>query len=88
MGNHVHLGKSKIKDNTKELSFNKWGSEALYSYSALPYSKVFDVNESAKAFGYTLGRETYDLSMMVIIGILFRFIGYICLTVLNRRRQN
>lgn len=70
-----------------EISFNKWGSEALYSYSVKHYKHIYNVPQSASEFGYTIDREKLDLAVMFILGSAFRLIGFIGLTFLNRYRQ-
>lgn len=70
-----------------ELSFNKWGNEALYSATLNPVRHVFDVENSAELYGYTLGREYIDIVAMFVIGIIFRVLAYISLRLVNRDKQ-
>lgn len=70
-----------------ELSFNKWANEALFSSVLMPTQHIYDVHESAEIYGYTLGRENVDLAAMVVIGLIFRVLGYVALRLVNRDKQ-
>lgn len=70
-----------------EMSFNKWGAEALFSSSLRPYDAVYDIKDTAEANGYTLDREGFDLFMMFVIGVCFRVAAFIGLKLKDRAKQ-
>ncbi|KAJ3274969.1 hypothetical protein HK104_003993 [Borealophlyctis nickersoniae] len=70
-----------------EMSFNKWGAEAMYSASLEPYRGVFDIDASAEQFGYTLGQVGKDLGIMFVIGIVQRVVAFGLLIWTNRDKQ-
>ncbi|KAJ3394360.1 hypothetical protein HDU92_006939 [Lobulomyces angularis] len=69
-----------------EISFNKWGTEALFSSSVTPMSSVYKVDDIADFFGYSLNQEYTDLGMMLLIGVVFRVFSYFGLIFINRNK--
>jgi hypothetical protein len=69
------------------MSFNRWGAEALYSESLTWYQGVYDLDQSAAQFGYTLYRTGFDLLIMIVCGVILRGIAFLLLIGLNRDRQ-
>ncbi|KAL2918456.1 hypothetical protein HK105_201857 [Polyrhizophydium stewartii] len=70
-----------------ELSFNKWGAEALYSEALAPYRGIYMVDFSAEQLGYTLDRFGFDVAMMLAIGVAWRVVGFVLMIALNRDKQ-
>ncbi|KAI3631015.1 hypothetical protein MIR68_010505 [Amoeboaphelidium protococcarum] len=71
-----------------DLSYARWGAEAWYSEELLLFDGVFEIyNVSAAVFGFTLGRYLVDIIIMIIIGCVWRVIGYLLLICLNRQKQ-
>jgi hypothetical protein len=70
-----------------ETSFNKWATEALFSSALLPTQHIYDVQEAADSYGFTLGRENTDLAYIILIGVVFRALGYVALVFVNRDKQ-
>ncbi|KAJ3324504.1 hypothetical protein HDV06_006915 [Boothiomyces sp. JEL0866] len=70
------------------ISYNRWGTELFYSGEVSPMRNIYQVDQiSQPIFGYTLGREVFDLMMMLIIGIALRLIGYIAIRLYNMEKQ-
>ncbi|KAJ3190607.1 hypothetical protein HK101_008560 [Irineochytrium annulatum] len=70
-----------------ELSFNKWAAEAQYSTSITLYKNVYDIEQSAAVWGYSLNQPTMDFVMAFVLGVVSRGIGYILLICLHRDKQ-
>ncbi|KAL2916645.1 hypothetical protein HK105_203757 [Polyrhizophydium stewartii] len=70
-----------------ELSFNKWGAEAMFSDSIWPYRDVYMIDLTAKTFGYTMNRFSVDVAMMFAIGVAWRIIAFVLMIVMNRDKQ-
>ncbi|KAJ3085836.1 hypothetical protein HK102_013788 [Quaeritorhiza haematococci] len=70
-----------------EMSFNKWGTEALFSEAVSSYKHVYDMTIAANAFGYTLDRTPMDLGIMFVIGVIHRIVAFVLLIVVNRDKQ-
>ncbi|TPX47429.1 hypothetical protein SeMB42_g03315 [Synchytrium endobioticum] len=70
-----------------DLSFNRWGAEALYSESLTWYQDVYDLEQSASQFGYVLYRTGFDLFVMLMLGLFLRCIAFVLLILLNRDKQ-
>ncbi|TPX35033.1 hypothetical protein SmJEL517_g02426 [Synchytrium microbalum] len=70
-----------------DLSFNRWGAEALYTESLYWYQDVYDLAQSADQFGYVLYRTGFDLFVMVMLGLFLRAIAFVLLIVMNREKQ-
>jgi len=70
-----------------EMSFNKWGTEALFSSTVREQKQIFNVDQTARSFGYTVNQEVRDLCMMFLIGVLFRIGAFLGLVLVNRNKQ-
>ncbi|KAL7746683.1 hypothetical protein RI367_007962 [Sorochytrium milnesiophthora] len=71
----------------QEMSFNKWGAEALYGEALALYDGVYDIQTASSGYGYTLYRYWTDIGMMVIIGCVFRVIAFLLMVFTHRDRQ-
>ncbi|KAJ3269064.1 hypothetical protein HDV01_001904 [Terramyces sp. JEL0728] len=69
------------------LSYNRWATEIFYSGELGPFRGFYDIDRSVSLFGYTLGREGFDMCIMIIIGVVLRIIGFLCLVGWNRQKQ-
>ncbi|KAL7748707.1 hypothetical protein RI367_005860 [Sorochytrium milnesiophthora] len=70
-----------------ELSFNKWGAEALYWEGVGQFDGVYDIQSVANNQGYTLDRFWFDAGMMAVLGCAFRVIALGLMLVTHRDRQ-
>ncbi|KAJ3211226.1 hypothetical protein HDU67_004669 [Dinochytrium kinnereticum] len=70
-----------------ELSYNKWAAEAQYASTLSYYTHVYDTERSAAFFGYSLNQINLDYSMILVIGVGLRMIGFALLVMLNRDKQ-
>ncbi|KAJ3337512.1 hypothetical protein HDU93_001005 [Gonapodya sp. JEL0774] len=70
-----------------DLSFNLWGSEALFSQYVNLYANVYDVEQARRAYGYTVGREATDLLAMFALGLGQRVIAFVLMIVMDRDKQ-
>lgn len=70
-----------------ELSYGKWGTEALVSDEVFAYNGIYDMNSAAAFFGYTLNRYAFDIGMMVLIGSLLRVVALVLMILTHRDRQ-
>ncbi|KAJ3096579.1 hypothetical protein HDU97_005753 [Phlyctochytrium planicorne] len=70
-----------------EFSFNKWATEAMYTFSVSYYTHVYDTQRSSEVFGYTLNRTGLDYFMAFFIGALMRVAAFILLVFMNRDKQ-
>jgi hypothetical protein len=70
-----------------EISYNRWGTEALFNEEVNMVRHVYQVDDiSAKNWGYSLDRYGMDVGMMIVIGFVYRVIAYLLLIFLNRRK--
>ncbi|KAJ3257024.1 hypothetical protein HK103_005008 [Boothiomyces macroporosus] len=76
------------------IQFNMWGCEAqcnyhltLVSETLKVYEHVYENQFAIDGFGYTLDRTIFDFVMMIVIGIVWRIMGYVTLVGLNRDKQ-
>ncbi|KAJ3315090.1 hypothetical protein HDV04_004231 [Boothiomyces sp. JEL0838] len=70
------------------ISYNRWGTELFYSGELSPMKTIYQVDQiSQPIFGYTLGREGFDLLMMITIGVVLRIIGFIAIRLYNLEKQ-
>lgn len=64
----------------QSLSYARWSSEYFMHVETLPYRAQFLVEEiSAAAFGYELNRPAVDITMMIVLGLMYRLLAYIAL---------
>lgn len=71
-----------------DLSYARWFSEAFVSSELEPFEGVYQIDEiTVVNYGYTLRRVGLDLGIGFIIGTVFRIVGYLLLTMLNRSKQ-
>ena len=69
------------------LSYGTWGSEALYAGELETYSKFYMTSVGADAFGYDLGRFSFDIGMMIILGFAYRMVAFVLLLLTHRDKQ-
>ncbi|KAJ3276162.1 hypothetical protein HDV01_005610 [Terramyces sp. JEL0728] len=70
------------------ISYNRWGTELFYSGELSPKRDIYQVDQvSQPIFGYTLGREGFDLAVMLAIGVVLRIIGFIAIRLYNQEKQ-
>ncbi|KAI8843068.1 hypothetical protein BC829DRAFT_420151 [Chytridium lagenaria] len=70
-----------------EMSFNKWAAEAHYSLSLRFYKHVYDTDMSARLYGYTLGQVVKDFVACLLLGVVWRVIGFVLMVTLNKEKQ-
>ncbi|KAJ3217335.1 hypothetical protein HDU67_008137 [Dinochytrium kinnereticum] len=70
-----------------ELSFNKWAAEAHYALNTSFYRLVYDVELSANIYGYSLGQVITDFVACMLLGVMWRVIGFVLMVSLNREKQ-
>ncbi|KAJ3101513.1 hypothetical protein HDU96_009963 [Phlyctochytrium bullatum] len=70
-----------------ELSFNKWTAEAHYAMATQIYHDLYDVERAAAFFGYSVNQAGLDLLMALLLGFVWRFVGFLLLVGLNRAKQ-
>jgi len=64
----------------QEISYTRYANELWVHMEVNPYRKTFVAeNIPAGSFGFTLDRPIYDITMMVVLGLLMRGAAYICL---------
>ncbi|KAJ3273175.1 hypothetical protein HDV01_004690 [Terramyces sp. JEL0728] len=69
------------------IQFNMWGCEAQFSETLKVYENVYENQFAIDGFGYTLDRTLFDFLMMVVIGLVWRVMGYITLVSLHKKKQ-
>jgi hypothetical protein len=68
--------------------FTRWATEAWYSEEVTVFDGVFEIYDvSAKIFGFTLWRYWFDITMLLIHGLVWRVIAFLLLIGLNRSKQ-
>lgn len=70
-----------------DLSFARWFNEAFFSVETSMYEEVFDVGVISDFWGYTLGRVTMDVMLMVCIGTIYQIVAFLLLVGLDRDKQ-
>jgi ABC-type multidrug transport system ATPase subunit len=70
-----------------DTSFNRWGAEALFSEALMPYRAVFQVEQVAGWYGYTLNRFWVDVHFMLLVGLVWRMLAFLLMIALNRDKQ-
>jgi hypothetical protein len=68
-----------------DLSYARWGTEAMLSYSITPLEHIYRIGDDP--YGYTFGREGLDLGVMFLLGLMFRAGAYVALKLVNRDKQ-
>ena len=67
---------SSLSLSLKRLSYSFFFSEAMFSEMTLPTRHVMEVEKvSAKLFQYELDRFEFDIGIMIVAGLIFRFIA-------------
>ena len=64
-----------------------WFAEAYYTENLDPLRYLYDIHAAATYTGYKLGQFPLDLSMLVILGSVYRGWAFLGLTLLNRDKQ-
>lgn len=77
-----------LKQWIKYSTYSWWANEAFFSYAITPYEDIFLVDKTAHVWSYTLDETTKDLLMVLMIGIIYRVIAFICMTQLNKEKQS
>jgi len=72
----------------KMSTYSWWANEAFFSYSIEPYKHLFYVGKTAHVWSYTLYQTEKDLLIVIMIGIIYRIIAYLCMICLNREKQS
>lgn len=62
-------------------------AEGLFTECVTPFTGVYQIDEVAKATGYTLDRFWVDVVALVIIGTVYRALVYAGLVLVHRNRQ-
>ncbi|KAI9142394.1 P-loop containing nucleoside triphosphate hydrolase protein [Paraphysoderma sedebokerense] len=71
-----------------DLSFTRWGTEALYTSFLEPYEGLYEIDRvSAPLWGYTLRRYTTDILVMLALGLGFNVLAYSSMVMLHRDKQ-
>ncbi|KAI8896888.1 hypothetical protein BC833DRAFT_553259 [Globomyces pollinis-pini] len=69
------------------IQFNMWGCEAQFSETLSVYEHIYDSAQSNLPFGYTLNRTKTDFLVMILIGVIWRAFGFICMLSFNKSKQ-
>ena len=64
-----------------------WFTEAYYTENLDPLRNLYDIDAAATYTGYKLGQFPLDLSMLFILGSVYRGWAFLGLTLLNRDKQ-
>ncbi|KAJ3253942.1 hypothetical protein HK103_007611 [Boothiomyces macroporosus] len=70
-----------------DMSYNRWLTEAMFNDGVQPFVNIFEIQWTADAFGYTLGRFNFDVGIAFLIGFIWRVLGYAVMMVTNRDRR-
>mmetsp|Transcript_1234 Transcript_1234/g.2092 ORF Transcript_1234/g.2092 Transcript_1234/m.2092 type:complete len:187 (+) Transcript_1234:2-562(+) len=68
--------------------YSWWANEAFFSHSIMPYQHIFLVEKTAHVWSYTLEQPTKDLMLVIIIGLVYRVVAFLCMTGLNKEKQS
>ncbi|KAI9348737.1 hypothetical protein DFJ73DRAFT_796357 [Zopfochytrium polystomum] len=69
------------------VSGNRWAAEAQFVEWIRPYGDVYNNGVSAGVYGYQLDETTRAVLAMVVLGVVYRVIGFVLMIGLNRSQQ-
>lgn len=69
-----------------QISYAKWGAEALYSQEVGFFKGVYDIQSSADVYGYDLNNYSLDIGMMMVIGTALRILSFSVMMFFQRKR--
>ena len=61
-----------------------WLNEAYFTENVTPYGYLYQIDQAASATGYRLGRFSLDLTVLFLLGTLYRIIAFGMLRLFNR----
>lgn len=64
-----------------------WFTEAYYTENLDSLRYLYDIDAAATYTGYKLDQFPLDVSMLVILGSVYRGLAFLGLTLLNRDKQ-
>ncbi|KAI8816706.1 uncharacterized protein EV422DRAFT_275965 [Fimicolochytrium jonesii] len=70
-----------------DISYNRWGAEALYHEYTAPFKGIYEIEASAAVQGFTLERFGFDCAMIFILGAASRVIAFLLMVFTNRDKQ-
>ncbi|KAE8419482.1 P-loop containing nucleoside triphosphate hydrolase protein [Aspergillus pseudocaelatus] len=62
-----------------------WYSEAWFSEHVMPFSYLYDTDAAARFTGYITGRTGFDIGLMIVIGVVYRILAYLSLSLPRMR---
>ncbi|KAJ3413486.1 hypothetical protein HDV05_007931 [Chytridiales sp. JEL 0842] len=70
-----------------EIGVNRWAAESQYDLSKRVYSHLYNLDFANAIFGYGSFYVERNLGMMLMLGVVYRVVGYGLLVGLNRDKQ-
>lgn len=70
-----------------QASYAMYATEAHFSETLAVYDHVYENSHINDFFGFTLNHTVFDLSMMVVIGTIWRIFAFIAMVSFNREKQ-
>ena len=78
--------KGSLPEPLQLFSASRWGAEALFGVQAEPFEDIMQVAElSAPNLGYKLHRYPLDLTLMFLVGVFYRVLGFFAMCYADRR---
>ena len=70
-----------------DMQFARWAIEAFYASEVVIYKGLFNIDNGAAIYGFTLGRVPFDFAMLFTIGFVYQVLGFVFLIIINRDKQ-
>jgi hypothetical protein len=84
-GPNLHQGEQWHVGWLQQISFSRWAAEGFFHAETLPYRNHYMVTEvSAGIWGYTLDRFSFDIFMMILLGLVERAVAYFLMIYIDR----